>query len=169
MRLFFALDLSEKALAYAENMANQLQPHLLSGRITPRKRLHVTLAFLGEVDPVYLLSLKNLLKDTDLSQETGSFQSLDLFGEGTVVAKLKVSRGVKELAARLRKESLACGLSPDEKPFRPHVTLARNCHSELPFSELKKNILVFNKPFSFAGVGLYCSETIDGKHFYTKL
>ena len=170
MRLFYALKLPRKGMDYAEKMIRQLQPFLRSGAPTPAERLHLTLLFLGETDAAYLLSLKELLKDHSVCGEPMSFQSVVSFQRGSLIAAaLKVAPKIVELQKKIADTVRDLGLNADFKPFRPHVTLIRNASYELPFSELKKNILVFNKPFPAEGVGLFCSERIGGTLVYREL
>ncbi len=170
MRLFYALKLPKKGKDYAENMMQQLHPFLQSGTPTPTERLHLTLLFLGETDAAYLLSLKEILKDMSVAEDPLSFQSLVAFQNGSLIAAaLKVSPRLKQLQKKITDSVLTLGLNAEVKPFRPHVTLLRNASYELPFSELKKNVLVFNKPFYADGIGLFSSERINGKLVYREL
>jgi 2'-5' RNA ligase len=121
MRLFFALQLSKEATA-------RLLP-VLEG-IGHASQLHFTLAFLGE-QPESSLALAEEAAAAihapafDLAiGGTGAFPSL----QRPRVLWLGVTEGAEEissLAEQLRSALRERGFALDDKPFRPHLTIAR--------------------------------------------
>jgi 2'-5' RNA ligase len=95
-------------------------------------QIHLTLAFLGNVEP----EKEELLRENLAAIEFGGF-FLPLNGLGTFPPKggpkilwLGVGRGHSHLFQLHKKVSdaaLAAGLEPDLRPWHPHITLAR-CH-----------------------------------------
>lgn len=128
MRLFIALPLPpEIAVAAAA-----LVPVLPGLRPVPAALLHLTLAFLGSVPdervPDVIAACAGAAKahapfDIVLDR-AGRFPE----GGAPRVVWLGLGEGAAEsadLAASVRRELSARGLAFDDRPFRPHVTLAR--------------------------------------------
>jgi 2'-5' RNA ligase len=130
MRLFFSLPLPGPVL---ERLRGPLDEARRAGRglsFGNLAQLHFTLAFLGEqpeaaVAPACEAAEAARGEGFELVIEgPGAFPSLSR----PRVVWLGVSKGASELCAlaeRLRKGLVQRGLSFDEKPFRPHLTVAR--------------------------------------------
>ena len=121
MRLFFALQLSEEAKA-------RLRPALAG--IARTDQLHFTLAFLGEQPETSLPRLHEAgqavrVPEFDLAiGGTGAFPNL----HRPRVLWLGVMEGAEQLCAvaeQLRGALLERGFSLEDRPFRPHLTIAR--------------------------------------------
>jgi len=126
MRLFFALvpdaalraALRERALA----MASQI-----GGRAVPPANLHLTLAFLGDIEPGRVAALETIHATIPTEPFT---LTLDRVGEwhhaGVAwIAPAEVPRLLAALHAQLNTALAAEGFARESRPFRPHVTLVR--------------------------------------------
>jgi len=96
----------------------------------PAANLHLTLRFLGNVDEIRLGTLGTLLEAIDAPPFELGLDRVGAFGSGRLkrVLWLGVSAGVEaagELAVKIEHACREVGLEPEERPFRPHVTLAR--------------------------------------------
>jgi 2'-5' RNA ligase len=124
-RVFFALwpdDITRSALTRATRRAVQA----CSGRPIAKERLHLTLAFLGEVSAEQLARARAVPPIP-----VGSFElTLDALGvwpESRILwlAPLAPPPALGELEARLWEGLVDAGFAPEERIYRPHVTLAR--------------------------------------------
>jgi 2'-5' RNA ligase len=102
----------------------------IPGRVVPPENWHITVRFLDTVDRV---TFERFLAALDPLAETAFPISLDGLGafpnprQATVVWAA-VGRGSEQLALlneEAEEAALAAGLSPEERPFHPHLTLAR--------------------------------------------
>lgn len=107
----------------------------LPGRLSPPDNWHITVRFLGSVDD---LSLDRLLAGLDEAAATepgwpdgpvgvilrgvGAFPRPD---KATVLWVGVDSEQLLELAEAVEELVTSIGLAPDERPFRPHLTLSR--------------------------------------------
>ncbi len=123
-RLFYALWPDEAERAALAAAAQQLFP--LSGRPVPAADLHVTLAFIGAVDAARLDRFLELAQP--LPAAALSFDAVEHWPKSRVlVATMRMvpqelQRSVDGLWQRLDR----LGVAREPRPFKPHVTLARD-------------------------------------------
>ena len=140
--------------------------HGLTGALTRRENLHMTLCFLGEVPadriPVLRQQLGPLAKRTPAFSMT--LDRMETFGTGknrlaclTGTAPEPLSRLVRDMEAALRTH----GFPLENREFRPHVTLARRFSGpNVDFTPIR---------FTARELHLMCSERIEGVLTYTPL
>jgi len=153
-RLFFALwpdQAMREALAAAVRDAMSA---LRGGRPVPLENLHVTLAFLGSVPEASLPVLAELARE--LSRQPGSARerytaagrfevTLDTIeywrrAQLLCAAASREPAGTAALAAELRAALSAAGFRSDLKPFRAHVTLARQVRHVSPDMRKRRDV-----------------------------
>jgi RNA 2',3'-cyclic 3'-phosphodiesterase len=138
-RLFFAL---WPDAAMREALWNATRPALANahgGRAVPADNLHVTLAFLGAVPESSLATLRELAGTVarDIACPAPLDVTLDTIDHWRRAQILCATAGqaclaAGDLAERLRGALVTGGFAPDLKPFRVHVTLARQVRSASP-------------------------------------
>lgn len=157
MRAFVALELPEAFADEVGELARALAA-TCEGRFVRPGSHHLTLAFLGEVGEAEARRAMDALDAACAGAGAVELASAGLgsFGRGrdaTLWLGVEKNPELAALSGRLREELLASGLGFDEKPFLPHVTLARR--ARLPRAALEG--LVFPRPNSAARVTLYRS------------
>ncbi|RIV37029.1 RNA 2',3'-cyclic phosphodiesterase [Micromonospora radicis] len=140
MRLFTAVYPPAEAIEhlYARVAGLRLGAASATGtnvRLVDPTRAHLTLAFLGEVEPVRLAAVQRALEsvaDTVRADPVSSVLRLGgggRFGWGRGTVLWVDVRGdvacLAALAGAVRAGLDAIGVPTDEKPFRPHLTIAR--------------------------------------------
>jgi RNA 2',3'-cyclic 3'-phosphodiesterase len=125
-RLFVSIELPE---SITKSLA-ELDPHLRGLRWLEPRQMHLTLAFLGNVEA----EIQDALSEKLRAISWKSF-FLPLIGLGTFPSKgwpkiiwIGVGTGhphLFQLHKRVQEALLAVGLEPDLRSFHPHVTLAR--------------------------------------------
>lgn len=125
-RLFFAIWPDEGAASVLQALSSELQARA-GGRAVPPDKIHLTLAFLGEVAPD---RADDLVKAADKVREAPFDLTLDRIGgfRRARVAWAGSSEPPEALlsAERTLREALrARGFELEERPFTPHVTLVR--------------------------------------------
>jgi 2'-5' RNA ligase len=131
-RTFIAIELQDEVRSHLRREIQRLMPALPHARWVDPTTLHLTLAFLGELDE------EQLEQATDaalmVARTAQSFRlhmgSPGIFGPAhsprviwiSVAGDLNRLLGIQShLAARL----VASGFPPEERPYAPHLTLAR--------------------------------------------
>jgi 2'-5' RNA ligase len=141
-RLFFALwpdDASRRALA-AE--AQRLAP-LCGGYPLPAENMHITLAFLGNVDETRLAPLVALAQDWPALQGEWTLDRLGHFPRPRIVwaGSQAPNDTLLMLDTRLWQALSRHGFTAPERDFIPHVSLVRQADRAAPQSRLPTPIL----------------------------
>ena len=130
MRLFVGITPSPEALAHAAGAVDRIASTTPDMRWVSSERWHVTLAFLGEVDPDRVPTL--IVRLDAVASAHASLQGLHLAGVGTFRGALWL--GVQptgrhspadRIARAVQREMRAVGIPVERRPWRAHLTIAR--------------------------------------------
>lgn len=125
-RLFVSLELPPTIA----QLLVRLNPEIPGLRWLAAEQIHLTLAFLGNVDAGAEEKLRVRLADIRFAAFFLPLREIGVFplkGRQKVIW-VGVSRGhphLFQLHKRVTDSALAAGLEPDLRPWRPHITLAR--------------------------------------------
>jgi 2'-5' RNA ligase len=134
LRAFFALDLDDASRAEVATLLGAIatmkeRPRDL--RLVDEHRLHLTLQFLGDVEPSMVSALVSLGRTVAVGgpvvapvSALGAFPSVKR-GRVLVLELADADGRVGEMARALGEGSAALGVPREKRPLRPHVTLGR--------------------------------------------
>ena len=92
-------------------------------------QLHLTLSFLGEVDRPEADDIAAALGAIDRPRPTIALQGAGSFDHKGLIhsiwAGVAPDAGLKQLHDRINRALLAAGARPEQRAFKPHITLAR--------------------------------------------
>ena len=131
MKLFFALWPGAAAAEALERLAADVVV-VCGGKPMPRAKIHLTLAYLGEIEDLAAAQdaaagLKAPAFDVRLDC-VGSFRRARVSWAGALEPNAPLLELQSKLEARLRDR----GFGLEDRPFAPHVTLARKAEKALP-------------------------------------
>lgn len=96
-------------------------------RWTPAAQWHLTLAFLGEIDERVLPELT-----ARLARAARRHPPMELalggagrFGDRVLWTRVRAPDGLRAVAASVTAAARRCRIAVDDRPYRPHLTLAR--------------------------------------------
>ncbi|GFE61224.1 RNA 2',3'-cyclic phosphodiesterase [Geobacter sp. AOG2] len=125
MRLFIAIELPDTIKRHLE----KIRAHIPGSRWVPMEQIHLTLAFLGEVDEVTIERLTGSLAAIQSPGFSLRFSGAGCFPDRSrprvLWVGLEPEPRLNRLASLVRETVLACGIPLEERPFSPHITLAR--------------------------------------------
>lgn len=152
MRLFFAVRPSPALLNALAEGQDCLRRQAIKGAFPHREDLHLTLAFLGETENV--AGAKAALA---ACRGAGPFP-LTLTGSGGRFGDLwwagvAESRLLEQLVEDLRQALAAEGFAPEDRPFLPHITLARHLKAARP-----PELILPRRTMTVTAVSLMVSE-----------
>ena len=132
MRTFIAIPLPAEARTLLGEIQQKLRSFEADVKWTAPFSIHLTLKFLGEIDPAILPGLTDLLRAGAAAEQAFplSIQGLGGFPNLRVprVIWCGLEGSTDRLVALQRKVDAACvaaGFASEERPFQPHLTLGR--------------------------------------------
>lgn len=137
MRLFAAIDLPE----VVKVQLAALRTSMPTARWVGREQMHLTLFFIGETERL------DAVKDALAGVQAGRFE-MALSGVGrfppaerrpprVLWAGVDAPPALRQLQAQVTEALVGSGFSADDRPFSPHITLAR-LKAERPLAEVNR-------------------------------
>jgi len=144
MRAFIAIELSPEIKKALARLVKDLQKEGIQGRWVPPNNIHLTLRFLGNIQDEHVGDIERLMEEAakGFHPFTVSLEGLGAFPHaarprvlwvGVVEGKDPLSR----LQERLERGLASMGFPPEEKAFKPHLTVAR---FKFPKEEVRRRV-----------------------------
>jgi len=164
LRLFIAINFGSETRAKLAALREELRSRSRSGRFSRDENLHLTLAFIGEVNPAKADKIKTIMDTVTFVPFDAVIDRLGTFSRGTLWwAGLREDKPLMDLQREVEHKLALCGFEQDGRRFNPHITLGREVATDVkpwkiePFGETVK------------GIDLMKSERLGGKLMYTPL
>lgn len=164
MRLFIAINFNDETRAKLLTLRDELRSRSESGNFSLPGNLHLTLAFIGEVNPKKLDKIKAILDTVTVSPFKATIERLGTFSRGTLwYTGLSEDKPLMILQRETLHKLGLCGFEMDGRKYTPHITLGREVVTDtapwqiVPFSE------------TVTSIDLMKSERISGKLTYTAI
>jgi RNA 2',3'-cyclic 3'-phosphodiesterase len=126
MRLFLALPIPKEITHRLMHLQQRVAAKIPGARWASPDSFHVTLKFLGNTPEASLPAIRERLlqvRATPFDVEVGG---LGLFlRPGIFYASVQAHRQLKSLAHKIEETMQICGFAPEDKEYRPHITIAR--------------------------------------------
>jgi len=127
VRAFIAVEISDAARQKIVQATEPLQRGLEGVKWVDRENLHLTLRFLGDIEPDDVALLEDIMKARFRGAAGPSIQ-LKRIGHFPRVVWVGIEgdlAGLRSLWERAQTSARELGLGPDDHGFSPHVTIAR--------------------------------------------
>ncbi len=167
MRLFIAVNFSQSVKERLVRIQQQIKKVCFSGNFTRMENLHLTLAFLGEIDSLQVHIIKGIMDNITERPFKISIGGIGSFSnrKGKIVwVGVEPSNKLNSLHCQLTKGLTDSGFLSEDRPFKPHLTLGREVRfgNERPAEFL---------PFEYAvdSIDLMVSEVVKGVLTYRLL
>lgn len=180
MRIFFALDIPAEIRAKMTEFMERARLYAPGARWARVEGLHVTLKFVGHVSEAKVEEMKTALTSLEAAPFEVGFEDAGFFPNerSPRVFWIGVHAGeaLAQLAANIDQALAGVGIAREEKPYRPHLTLARASSAPHGNQELKQlSLLLEKEPAARFGTmtarefWMYQSQPQKGGSKYTKL
>ena len=149
MRLFIAIGMPEEIKDYIIGLQEKIRDNKSKIRFVNKAQIHLTLKFLGEVQPHVAEEIKDTLKNIKFAPFSVHLDKIGVFPSENYIRVIWVGLNPEEPVLQLQKsidESLK-NLFKKEKDFKAHITLARVKYidNKNDFTNKLKNINIENK------------------------
>jgi 2'-5' RNA ligase len=164
MRLFIGIGLPATiAEALAKSAIKLITPtNAAHIRWTPPANMHVTLSFLGQVHPARLDVIEQALATIRARRLHLKLSGIGTFDRaGVLFANVSQSSKLLALAEQVIAAMEACGFAREERPYSPHITLART-RDRLRLRTPAPDDPAFHQNFEAVEFRLYQSLTLPG-------
>ena len=126
MRLFVGIPLASEVIQALERVANSLRSDGDGLRWSSPETWHITLQFLGETSPERYECVEAHLREIRTVQAPIRLEGTGFFDRaGVFFAGVDVSPELRRLQEMVLAATEPCGFTAEDRPFHPHVTLAR--------------------------------------------
>lgn len=161
MRLFLAIPFSPEIRGALAEAQDQLRRQGVQANFTRPENLHLTLAFLGETDRQAAVQqvMAGIGQPAFSLTVGGSGHFGDLYWAG-----VRRDPALLALASSLQDALRAAGFALDRRPFRPHITLARQVQAPQPPA-----LTVPARTMPVREIVLFRSDRPGGRLTYTPL
>jgi len=128
MRLFIGIGLPVSLAETLAHAAHTLIKANERGRIrwTPPENLHLTLSFLGQVEPARLDGIEQALATLRSPAFHLEIDGAGVFpNAGILYVQVKPAPALLSFAEQVFRAMETCGFTREPRPYAPHITLAR--------------------------------------------
>lgn len=162
MRLFIAYKLSDNTKNAIINYQNNMKKMGITGNYSHKENLHITLAFIGEVDKNNYEKIKESIKNYRFEKTNIHISGIGSFSE-VVYAHVDYNEYLNNVAKQLRKILDNNKIEYSKSKFKAHITLIRQPNSDVK-SIMKNQDLHIDDDLK--EIILYESTRINGKLTY---
>lgn len=180
MRFFIALEIPDESKRELEEIQNQLKAIIPQVRLTDNKKLHLTIAFVGEQPQELKDDLVEVLKKS--TKDIPPFEITPGFIDGFphlhqphtfwVGVKGDIDKLVI-IRERVKDGLIALGLATDERRYVPHIAIAKikNKFKLHPDQEAKLQEMMLENflPIKISSIKLFESIPEEGFHKHNTL
>ena len=171
MRLFYAVEFDEKTKDVLIARQSILKSNSVKANFTRRENLHLTLRFMGELahaDFTELQKIQDLVskRHSPFELEISNIGVFERGQKSIVWAGIKENQNLLQLQRDLEKEITVNGFRPENRPYKPHITLAREFIPKGNIYKTIKEAGVLQHKFNIISISLMESTRMNGKLTY---
>ena len=179
IRTFIAFEIPEHVLSAIGNIQGVLKSYKFNIKWVRPESIHLTLKFLGNIDPAAMDQIESVLRDTVKPHAPFFVQAkgLGVFpgAKRPRVLWIGITGQIDRLIGlqqHLDKDLKAIGFSGDKRPFKGHLTLGR-VKGSIDANRMRSVLAKYNEfeaePFTVGPLILYRSDLHPTGAVYTKL
>ena len=129
-RVFFALWPDNRQRDRLRDVINSVARNV-EGRMVDRRNWHVTLAFLGDIDEQAIPDLQAHASQIEVQPFRLGFDRLEYWARPKVACLIAptIPPELEILLAALNSVLQECGVIPEDRTYRPHITVARSARA----------------------------------------
>jgi len=163
MRLFIGIPLSLTVVHELSALTERLKSPSDGLRWSPAEGWHITLQFLGNTGAEHYACAAKVLRQIRHAPFEIQLEPPGFFDNaGVFFAGVKLSPELTRLQQLVTAATTPCGFAPEERPYHPHITLARTRDSRGPLKALKFRVTASPRISSFMASEFLLYESHPG-------
>ncbi len=129
-RLFFALWPDDRQRDRLRDVINSVAK-TVEGRAVDRRSWHITLSYIGELEESRIPDLQALAGNIEVEPFRLGFDRLEFWARPKVASLVAatVPTELEKLVASLNSVLEEVGVTPEDRTYRPHITVVRNART----------------------------------------
>lgn len=129
-QIFFALWPDNRQRDRLRDVINSVAK-TVEGKVVDRRNWHVTLAFVGQYPVSEIPALQERAAQIEIEPFRLGFDRLEFWARGKVACLIAptIPPELQALVSSLNDVLLEIGVTPHDRTYRPHITVARNARS----------------------------------------
>jgi len=175
MRVFIGIELNYHVKKTLKSYQHNIKPYIEKGRLTQPDNLHLTLRFIGGIDPEQLKNLESVLETVgdlyhDFDLKLGELGAFDKKNRKILWAG--ISEGTEHLEALyilIQNELKRIGIEPELRGLSAHITLGRQIKLSETLNLLRDKYPVEKMNFHIKKLTLFESTRVDDQLTYVPI
>lgn len=175
MRVFIALELNDEMKEYIDKKTKLIKKHAQKGRFTTRDNFHLTLKFIGNIEPDELTDLTAAMTNaaSNIQPFSINLSTVDYFQKGRskilyfdVIDQFNQLNNLFEL---LEAALATKGYPKDQRAFTPHITIGRKVRLKPSVEKLNALLALNPRAITVEKISLMESTRINDRLRYIPL
>jgi RNA 2',3'-cyclic 3'-phosphodiesterase len=163
MRLFIGIPLSDEVVRELSALTAKLKSPSDGLRWSSSEGWHITLQFLGNTGAAPYACVARALQQIRHASFEVQLEPPGFFDNaGVFFAGVKLSVALTRLQQLVTVATKPCGFAPEDRPYHPHITLARAKGGRGPLKALKSRIVTTKEFSSFTASEFLLYESYPG-------
>ena len=170
MRLFIAINFEGKLKDAIQDIIQDIKKHSKKGRFVKNEHMHLTLEFLGDIQPDKVDLIKEAMEKVTCQTFTLQLSKIGYFkrrGGSIYWIGFQKSQSLLKMQKNLHNLLLKKGFKLEDREYRPHLTIGRKVIMNKNFNPDKYIESLEKLDITVDKIDLVKSEHIEGKLKHT--
>ena len=166
MRLFIAINFEDEIKDRLDNLINDIKNYSTQGNFVKKEHMHLTLEFLGEIEPERISLIKDAMERITVNPFTLELSGIGFFKrkDGNIYwIGIKENISLLNLQKKLHNELLDRGFILESREYKPHLTIGRKVIMDESFNKDKYLKYIEDLNIEVNKIDLMKSENFKGK------
>lgn len=175
MRIFIAIELSEKVKSELQHIQHQVRKSALSGNFTAKDNFHLTIQFIGEVNEQEYGKIKSAMdkavrENHPFQLKLSEVSSFKKKNKEIIWVSVKGNLdALHQLNRSVQKNINMNQLTTQETDYMPHLTLGRQVRLRDSIDELRRKVSFTEEVISVESLSLMESKRVNEALVYEPL
>lgn len=170
MRLFIAINFKESSKDTIQRIIREIKGSSVQGKFVQNEHLHLTLEFLGEIQPSRMGIIMDVMEQVVVHPFTIQLSGIGFFRrrEGDICwLGIGENKSLYELQSQLHERLVENGFKLEDRAYKPHITIGRKVKMDNSFIPETLDTCIKGISMDIDKIDLMKSEHINGRLVYS--